>query len=381
MDERYFKGLEGKYNFDLHFILQEKNAEPGHHIVRARGAWFGNRSISAEVELEAGIYEVLPKIEASQDKEAPDVPAVVAKLAEHNPQKLRQIGLNYDIANAKGVFELTEEERKKKEQKKKEAAEKKKEEEEAKDKERAEFEAWRKEKAEFEVWKKEERAEYEAWKKEEKKRKTEETAKESGKSEEEHQHSSSATKEPGATAGAIKETGQEAEKTTSVDTEGTEKPLINLPIQGKESLKEKELAIEPSLEPRDSSDNGDANHTPTSEVHPHDSESDNPNHSSSTSPEARIVRSQTAIASHYRPPPPSDYRGFPGYAASGPVPPPPPQANPAKELPKPWNAVCVLGLRVYSQDPDVSIKLVKPKDEEEGAILDIDGDTAAGATM
>jgi hypothetical protein len=40
----------------------------------------------------------------------------------------------------------------------------------------------------------------------------------------------------------------------------------------------------------------------------------------------------------------------------------------------------VLGLRVYSQDPKVSIKLIKPKNEEEGAILDV-GDVAAGATM
>jgi hypothetical protein len=40
----------------------------------------------------------------------------------------------------------------------------------------------------------------------------------------------------------------------------------------------------------------------------------------------------------------------------------------------------VLGLRVYSQDPEVSIKLIKPKNVEEGAILDV-GDTAAGATM
>jgi hypothetical protein len=47
---------------------------------------------------------------------------------------------------------------------------------------------------------------------------------------------------------------------------------------------------------------------------------------------------------------------------------------------KPWNAVCVLGLGVYSQDPEVSTKLIKPKHVEEGAILDVDG-TAAGATM
>lgn len=49
--------------------------------------------------------------------------------------------------------------------------------------------------------------------------------------------------------------------------------------------------------------------------------------------------------------------------------------------PKPWNAVCVLGLRVYSQDPEVSIKLIKPRNMEECAIFDVDGDTAAEATM
>lgn len=71
-----------------------------------------------------------------------------------------------------------------------------------------------------------------------------------------------------------------------------------------------------------------------------------------------------------------------GYVPPPPPPPPPQQSRPAADnTPKPWNAVCVLGLRVYSQDLDVSIKLVKPKDVEEGAILDVDGDTPAGATM
>ena len=67
----------------------------------------------------------------------------------------------------------------------------------------------------------------------------------------------------------------------------------------------------------------------------------------------------------------------------GDVPPPPPAARaraPEDNEPKPWNAVCVLGLRVYSQDPGVSIKLVKPKDVVEGSILEVDG-VGAGATM
>jgi len=33
---------------------------------------------------------------------------------------------------------------------------------------------------------------------------------------------------------------------------------------------------------------------------------------------------------------------------------------------------------VYSQDPETSIKLIKPKDLEEASILDIDGDTGWG---
>jgi hypothetical protein len=90
---------------------------------------------------------VIPKIEASRDADAPDVHEVVTKVAERNPQKLRQIGLNYDIANAKGFTELPDEEKRKQEQKKKDAADEKK-------------------KADFDAWRQEEKAGYEAWKKE-----------------------------------------------------------------------------------------------------------------------------------------------------------------------------------------------------------------------
>lgn len=46
----------------------------------------------------------------------------------------------------------------------------------------------------------------------------------------------------------------------------------------------------------------------------------------------------------------------------------------------PWNAVCVVGLRVYSKDPDLSIEIVSPKmDNDAEAPLDLD-DPAAGAT-
>lgn len=135
--------------------MQDKDAAPGDYIVRARGAWFGNRSISAEVDLEPGIYEVVPKIEARYDVDAPDVHEVVTKLAERNPQKLRQIGVNYDLANARGLAELAEEERKQDQDKKRKIAEDRKKAQEAAEKGKADFEAWKKDRDEFEAWRRE----------------------------------------------------------------------------------------------------------------------------------------------------------------------------------------------------------------------------------
>ena len=58
----------------------------------------------------------------------------------------------------------------------------------------------------------------------------------------------------------------------------------------------------------------------------------------------------------------------------------PAQISPPDSKSAPWNAVCVIGLRVYSKEAEVSVKLVKPRDAEEGAALDVDGVTPAGAT-
>lgn len=309
--------------------MQEQNAEAGDHIVRARGAWFGNRSISAEVDLEIGTYEVLPKIEASRDADAPDVHEVVTKLAERNPQKLRQIGLNYDIANAKGFAELTDEEKKKQDQKKKEAADKKK--------KRAEEEA--KEKAAFEEWKKEEKAEYEAWKKQKSLPDAKETSKDKISTAEPKEDEAKKESTP-ATTKAV----ENKEETTSPSAVVEEKPQVK-----------DELV-------KDGADEQDTESKATTK--------DNANND-----QVEVQNAPDASRPMYGSHPESVY---------GDAPPPPPvlkSGSSSDNTPKPWNAVCVLGLRVYSQDPEVNIKLIKPKDVEEGAILDVDGSTQAGATM
>lgn len=395
--------MEGKYDFDLHFILQGKGAESGDHIVRARGAWFGNRSISAEVDLEAGIYEVIPKIEASRDADAPDVGDVVIKLAERNPQKLRQIGLNYDIANAKGFIELSEEEKKKKAQKKKEAEDKKKKEKEAEEKE----------KADFEDWKREEKEEYEAWKREKQRREKKEADAEATKSEpkttetkSEEMRTDDAKKDEKKTEAtgteAKSEKAEDAEKADaatpvadSISKEENDKIAVStdstkptdasaapatetdIAIRPKDTTPSEEPTKDPASDAKPSeptiqidtaSDHDAGNNTPTSD--------DNDEEGPSTHPDP--PRGPPSVAGGYQHPPPGRYQ----HSVYGDVPPPPPPQNgPADNTPKPWNAVCVLGLRVYSQDPQVSIKLMRPRDVEEGAILDVGGETAAGATM
>jgi hypothetical protein len=58
---------------------------------------------------------------------------------------------------------------------------------------------------------------------------------------------------------------------------------------------------------------------------------------------------------------------------------PPPAVTEENEIAKdPWNAVCVVGLRVYSKDSGVNIQIVSPKDkaEKEDVPLDVDNSAA-----
>ncbi|PVH92681.1 hypothetical protein DM02DRAFT_619768 [Periconia macrospinosa] len=46
----------------------------------------------------------------------------------------------------------------------------------------------------------------------------------------------------------------------------------------------------------------------------------------------------------------------------------------------PWNAVCVIGLRVYSKQVDMEISLVKHRKMAEASMLDVGGFMPAGPT-
>ncbi|KAI8654446.1 Calpain catalytic domain-containing protein [Fusarium keratoplasticum] len=99
LDDRYFHGFQGQYDFTLHFLLRAVTSQK--KLCQVSPTNHGDRrSVSCEMVLEPGIYEAIPKILA----EASELPCVeeMIKLAEgKNPQKLRQIGLRYDLSHAK----------------------------------------------------------------------------------------------------------------------------------------------------------------------------------------------------------------------------------------------------------------------------------------
>ena len=72
-----------------------------------------NRSVSTELELEPGTYSILMKITATRDPRVETLEEAVRRLIS-NPdkrEKLLQVGLAYDLAHAKGLITLTEEEK------------------------------------------------------------------------------------------------------------------------------------------------------------------------------------------------------------------------------------------------------------------------------
>lgn len=108
LDKTYFAGLQGQYNFKLQFRVQKVGDEED-YIVRSNVDYYMTRSVSTDITLEAGSYFVLMKITAIRVG-GPTVDDVISNHAENMRDKLIQVGLSYDIAHAKGVIVETEKE-------------------------------------------------------------------------------------------------------------------------------------------------------------------------------------------------------------------------------------------------------------------------------
>ena len=124
LDDRYFRGLEGQYTFELHFRLDKDGQQD--YIVRSHGNYSMSRSVSTDLELDPGTYSLLMKVTATRwpDDDTPE--DIIRQNVKQRQNKLIQIGLAYDLAHAKGEVRETvaeKQERQERETKKK-AAEK-----------------------------------------------------------------------------------------------------------------------------------------------------------------------------------------------------------------------------------------------------------------
>lgn len=110
LDTRYFKGLQGQYNFRLQFRLHEEG-RPGaeEYIVRSHGNYLMDRSVSVELpSVGPGNYIVFISIIGERDTRVLSTEDVIkreAKGREEN-EKLAQVGQAYDLAHSKATSHL-----------------------------------------------------------------------------------------------------------------------------------------------------------------------------------------------------------------------------------------------------------------------------------
>lgn len=93
-------------------------------MVRSHNSHFMGRSVNAEIDLDPGRYHVLMKITAFRHEDLESTESIVRRLASTRREKLVQVGLSYDLAHAKGLVADTDQERW--EQERRKAAERKK---------------------------------------------------------------------------------------------------------------------------------------------------------------------------------------------------------------------------------------------------------------
>lgn len=352
------------------------------------------RSVSTDIELDAGTYSVLMKITAKRWFDKPTPEQVIRDSCRQRQDKLIQIGLAYDLAHAKGHVKETEREkelRKEREEKKK-AAEKIKRRKEFHDQKFKDWQIRVKQKA---------RDKRHAERRAERRRKKTEAAEVAEAAHPENDAPADAPagdgtgdtdQEPVPATGFEPEDPQseaeaedEAETPTSPLPPADVQPTEPTKLSGLESTEveyeyvttkklSRKLQNEPQAVPSalvngESIDPGPPSTIVPSTADPLPLESDydsdesfNPSIDSDLdfAPSTIIVAVDAATAEDTDDDEAED--------------------EDAEFANDPWNAVCVVGLRVYSKDPGACVQVVRPKEEEDGeSPLDVD-DISKGAS-
>ncbi|KAI7117822.1 hypothetical protein KC352_g33715, partial [Hortaea werneckii] len=114
-DDRYYQGLTGRYSRSLHFrVYREGHQDDERWILRSMHN-SGNetaftRSVSAELDdLEPGTYDVVFKITATRNADATTAEEAIFRYAHSAKEKLLHVGRRFEYANTKGNLRAMEE--------------------------------------------------------------------------------------------------------------------------------------------------------------------------------------------------------------------------------------------------------------------------------
>ena len=392
LDDRYFCGLEGQYRFQLAFRVHKAGEED--YIVRNHVNYCMSRSVTAELDLEPGDYHVLVKIEAEKYDLALPVEDVLRNNAKRRRNKLLRIGRAYDLAHAKGqIIESSEE---KAGREKLEAREKEKKKKEMKDK------LLREKKRRKHVENKETRKTREAAAKRKAKAKTKGDAKKA-----QTEANKSEDKENQNVGNEMKETKPKAEQAKKEDyitkLKSLETQLVSDPkpeekivdgsatapkgtgeVSKAEETKGNEPSTEKENEEKNEKDNAkDASPTEAIDAGP------KPEPGAPADEDDGDLSDIESIISNVTTGVVEEALEEACLAAKTAATTAPPADDEEDEFEKdPWNAVAVVGLRVYSKGSPVSIRVIRPKFWEESIAksekdenkLDVDDSAVDAAT-
>lgn len=98
LDYRYFEGFQGRYRFKLSFAVQKTG--DSEYTMTCQPNIAMQRSVSADLTLEAGEYHVFVKIIA-RHVDYPSVEEVVRSTVSYRRAKLVQAALKYDLAHSR----------------------------------------------------------------------------------------------------------------------------------------------------------------------------------------------------------------------------------------------------------------------------------------
>ncbi|QSZ29293.1 hypothetical protein DSL72_003806 [Monilinia vaccinii-corymbosi] len=373
LDYRYFEGLEGQYTFRLQFQLHEINSpDEEDYIVRSHGNYLMDRSVATELKsLPAGTYTVFMMVVAERNKGLPSVEDVVREelRRREDNEKLAQVGTAYDLAHSKGLSHMEARIKFRK----------------ARDKAKARESRIAQRKA---LWEKRHNIR-EMIRKQSKKNKEKREGKQEMCAEEAKKKNESEPKDQGVQTEDITQAKVERQD-KSIQTEDPLHESTSIVVVGPTS-NERDKAVQteqlsPSynesqatpVTPKSDGSSPHSPHTMVSERHPttppppgyHRGVSVDPQNFGRGPPPSRpgpdITSDEESSAS-----PISDYDMYsdddpnfePGNTPNEPN--PPKEKNEDDDEPEPWNAVCIVGFRVYSKDEGLVLQVCEEGMEEE----------------